>query len=152
MALIDTGLMAKLPEELLGGSGSSRQVLEHGHRIPLELWTCRKNVLVVKAPLVLTKHLHGQLLPGGDLWISLSQTPLAGVSEEKTLKTLRISHQFLLDPCQFWIWELLERRGNAHTWGRYSSSWLCFDKRRKNYAPAWGNDGDPEFRITVMNK
>lgn len=55
--------MAKLPEELwpqlLGRSGSCSQMLgqpwDHGHRIPLEL--CRINVLVVKVPLVLTKHL-----------------------------------------------------------------------------------------------
>lgn len=65
MPLIDTALMAKLPEELwpqlLGRLGSCSQMLDlpwdHEYRIPLELWMCRKNVLVVKVLLVLTKHL-----------------------------------------------------------------------------------------------
>lgn len=47
-----------------------------------------------------------------------------------------------------------QRWKQAKRGGMYSGSWLHFNKRErgKNYTCEWGNYGDPEFRIRVINK
>lgn len=127
------------------------------------LWNCgcaEKNVLVVRVPLVLTKHL---LCMASYCQVVISLNFITS-AEAKCLgqEFLKRKHWRLwgshINSC--WIHEssgyegswLGEKGEHSNPGGRYSSSWLSFDKWRKNYAPARGNDGDPECRITVINK